>query len=375
MFDAPRRLWTSMRAILLLCVGVLAACTDRRPLAQDAWVWRRQWTPPLAAAVASAPTGLDRLRVLAVEQEPDDGRVVVVDVDIDALVAAGRPVLATWRVAGSVPPAVEDIAVVVGRLQAWRARGVDVTGVEIDHDCATGRLPIYRERLMAMRARLPRDLRLAITALPTWREDPTALRAVAAVVDEVTVQVHAVQAPRLFDADRAVDDAVAFARAAGRDVGVALPTYAARVRGGPRLRVDVDEVAAVARALREAPGIERIAWFRLGAADDPGAFAHPTLAALVAGAPTVAALDVGLEVAGDGAVDVVLVNRGTAPASVPARVPFPWPAALAEAAPGVVVDGDAFVVDDAIVPAGARRRLGWLRPAAISPSVASQESP
>ncbi len=326
----------------------------------------------MSRAVASVPASLDRLRVLVTEHEGVG--FVDVDVDVDALEAAGRPVLATWRIAGSTPlaPANLDgaLAVVLARVQRLRDGGVDVVGVELDHDCATARLPAYRDLVVEVRRRLPPGLRLAITALPTWRDDPAALRALAAVVDEVTVQVHAVKAPRLFDPRTAVDDAVAFARAAGRDVGVALPTYAARTRDGSLLRVEATEVADVAQRLRGAPGIARLAWFRLGADDDAAAFPASTLAVLLSGGPLQAAVVVETVVASDGAVDVVVVNRGTAPGVVARRTPFPAPASLAEAAPGVVVDGAAFVLtDDVILPAGARRRLGWIRPSPVVESL------
>jgi hypothetical protein len=310
--------------------------------------------------------------VLVVEHEP--AGPVVVAVDVKALAAAGRPVLATWRVGGSTPLARADLdvalAVVLSQVRRLRDGGVDVVGVEIDHDCATARLPAYRDLLVELRGRLGPGLRLAVTALPTWRDDPTALRALGGVVDEMTVQVHAMRAPRLFEPDTAVADAVAFARTAGRDVGVALPTYAARPRDGALMRVDAVEVADVARRLRGAPGISRLAWFRLGADDDAAAFPASTLEALLSGAPLRAAIVVETVAAPDGAIDVVIANRGSAPGPAPRRLPFPSPSPLAEAAPGVVVDGAAFVLgDDVILPAGARRRLGWIRPSSALESL------
>ena len=61
----------------------------------------------------------------------------------------------------------------------WRAAGVDVVGLEIDHDCATAVLADYARWLAANRP--PAPLAWSITALPTWAGAP-ALPAVAAAL-------------------------------------------------------------------------------------------------------------------------------------------------------------------------------------------------
>ena len=86
-------------------------------------------------------------------------------------------------------------------LARWRAGGVDVAGIEIDHDCATAALDDYASWLRELRDAMPRDLKLSVTALPSWLESP-ALDQVLGAVDDSVLQVHAVQRPdhALFDA-------------------------------------------------------------------------------------------------------------------------------------------------------------------------------
>ena len=44
----------------------------------------------------------------------------------------------------------------------------NLTGVEIDYDCPTSKLPAYARFLVELRSRLARRMALSITALPTW---------------------------------------------------------------------------------------------------------------------------------------------------------------------------------------------------------------
>ncbi|KAG0755400.1 hypothetical protein G6F22_020623 [Rhizopus arrhizus] len=111
-----------------------------------------------------------------------------------------------WRLAGRVDalnPAGTATRIAAAR-QAWRHAGITVAGVEIDYDCATSKLPAYRDFLAALKSRLGPDSALSITALPTWLNSPE-LDALLKMADESVLQVHAVLNPTqgLFDAKRA----------------------------------------------------------------------------------------------------------------------------------------------------------------------------
>jgi hypothetical protein len=334
-----------------LAGGCHARAVDPPPiaLAHDAYVWQRAWTEPVRAAVAAAPGELTGLRVLTLEVE--DARDAWPDVDAAALAATGRPVIAVVRIDGSRPIAGLSLAPVVDRIAAWRRTGVDVTGVEIDHDCATAALADYAAWLA--RARPGADARTAplawsITALPSWADAPADLARVAAAVDEIVVQVHAVRAPALFDSVDARRWLARFAAVVpGRPLRVALPDYRVTVAGTP-LAADPTDVAGFVRDLERHPiaGLRGVSWFRLPVDADPTTWRTATLRAVITGAPLVARVGVELIPRDHSAFDVVVANAGT--------VDAPYPAID-------VAGARAFdlVRRDAILPAGARVIAGW----------------
>lgn len=269
--------------LVALAAGASGSSTERggggggppRALVHDAYVWQRAWTGAVRASVAAAPAELATLRVL-VRELGRGGADAWPGVDTASLVRADRPVIAVVRIDGSRLPAGLSIAPVVARVEAWRAAGVRVEGIEIDHDCATAALPAYADWLARSR---PAGLRWSITALPAWADDPRALRRVVAAVDETVVQVHAVRAPEIFVPAEARAGFARFARAApGATLSIALPTYAV-VIGGVVRAARPAEVAAFVRWLArgDAPPVHRVVWFRLPVAGDTRAWPAETL--------------------------------------------------------------------------------------------------
>ena len=303
--------------VLLIILAACGGATGPEPagLTHEAYVWQRAWTPAVSSAVAAAPTDVTGLRVLAIEVT--GSAQVWPDVDVAALARAGRPVTAVMRIDGSRLPEALTLGPLVERLDGWRRAGVDVAGIEIDHDCATPALDGYAAWLEAVRP--PAPLRFSITALPTWAATPS-LRRVAAAVDELVVQVHAVRAPRIFDAGAARRWLERFAAATpGATLRVALPTYRIAV-GGAVAEANPAEVGGLLRSLQRSPiaGVGGVVWFRLPVAGDHAAWPPATLAAVIRGAPLAPALAVRLVARGAGQHDVVLENRGTIAAPFPA---------------------------------------------------------
>lgn len=302
--------------VTVAALAAVAACGRPAPapvaLEHEAYVWQRAWTGAVRASTAVASPAVTGLRVLAADVDAA-GSLVWPDVDGPSLARAGRPVTAVVRIDGSRPPEGWDPAPVLARVAAWRAAGVDVAGVEIDHDCATAALAGYARWLEAARPAGPEPaVRWSITALPTWAGSP-ALADVAAAVDELVVQVHAVQAPRLFDRAQARRWLDAFAEAVpGAHLRVALPTYQVEV-GGELLASDPAEVAALVRDLERRPidGLDGVVWFRLPVAGDRASWSAPTLEAVIAGAPLAPRVEVRLVERGPDLHDVVVVNTGT----------------------------------------------------------------
>lgn len=387
--------------LAVLCGLLLAACgRNAPPLPNDAYVWQRRWTPALNHALADSADMLRAWRVLAAELRAD-GAWFEGTPDLAALAATGRPVVLALRLDGRVGALNEaDIdARAAALLTAWRNAGIALAGLEIDYDCPTARLPAYTALLAELKARLPPDLRLSITALPTWLES-AALTELLAVPDETVLQVHAVLDPAqgtLFDARRARAWLAAYADRTTKPWRVALPAYGSRVAwdeqgqivaveserpalipGGPsaELLVAPDTIAAFVATLdRERPtGLAGIAWFRLPTQADTRAWSLPTWRAVLARHRLAPALAVAADAPGPGgARNVLLSNQGNADAPLPFIVRLDARCPAADGINGYTLEYDrqgAYLrrARDGLLRAGADRAIGWIRCDAATPS-------
>lgn len=353
-------------ACVAVAVAVAAAGGEARgergaEFTHEAYVWQRAWTPAVIDAVREHGPAFDGLRVWAAEIETNGavarwaptrstGRV-----DADP---ARRPSTVVIRVDGSVPVDAERLLAVVNDVLGSfdrRQTPHPVRTVEIDHDCATARLSAYASLLRAVRAALDDDVRLSITALPTWISSP-ALDDVLATVDEVVLQVHAVDDPRthsLFSTPRAraaVDAFAAHASEASPRLRwrVALPAYGSAVALDDKGRViavesehgrrtntaagnvrelwaEPADVAALLRSLelKRPRGLAGVVWFRLPVDGDRRAWSFATLQAVRAGRDLTPRFTVEVRAnggGGGGGGDIVLVNRGEVDAIAPHRV-------------------------------------------------------
>nr|WP_063572483.1 DUF3142 domain-containing protein [Luteibacter rhizovicinus] len=392
-------------AIVTIAAMLVAAC-DRTsaPLAHDAYVWQRQWTPALRDAMASSSDLVRDWRVL-VAQADRNGAFHTFAPDREALARSGRPVVLVVRIDGRL--AAFDAAVLADRIAALRAAwpAALIAGIEIDYDCPTARLPAYTAFLTSLRSRLG-SLPLSITALPTWLGSRD-LDALLAVPDESVLQVHAVQAPQagLFDplvANRWIDEFAAHTRKPFR---VALPTYGSRVswnEDGSLLAVESEQGALAAGAtsseLYAAPntlmafveqlskdrprGLAGVVWFRLPTADDTRAWSLATWRGVVRGQLDTLPLLITLQPgrAADAPSDVMLENRGATDAAPPPRVALPASCELADGIDGYRLQraGASFelIAEGARqIPARTRRSIGWARckpgtPLTLSPTPA-----
>ena len=340
-----------MTRVGFICLAFLGACRPAPglppPLTHDAYVWQRLWTPAVTEALRAATPWVRAWRVLGAEVGRA-GSVTLVDVDRETLVGTGKPVVLVVRITGQL--ADWDPGDVARRslalLADWQRTGLPVVALEVDHDCATKRLPAYAAflaRLRLMTDAVP--VRLAVTALPTWLKSP-ALLDVLASVDEAVLQVHSVSNPRggLFDHEQARTWVAALARTSPVAFRVALPTYGSRVSwdvGGRVVAVESEfplglegartlELGAKPQAVaslletwrdRSPLGLLGVAWFRLPTSDDRRAWSLGTWRAVIEGRE----LDgrVGAEaIAADtpGLFDVFVVNGGDLDAQLPQEV-------------------------------------------------------
>lgn len=374
---------------------LLAGCRPSPPPVtynHAAYVWQRQWNADLVEALAASRASLTELRVLALERDPG-GRWVAAAPDLAALAADGRPVVLVVRIDGFRPPAVAEAAAIAERLTeraaAWRAAGVRLVGLELDHDCARARLPEYVRLLDALKPALP-ALSLSITALPDWTGAP-GWAELLATVDHAVLQVHAVDRPErgIFEAERAEAQARTYAaQAGGRPWRLALPVYGLALRterdgrvsgieaerprgaspagGWHEWQADPVAVAGLLKRLQAEPpaGLAGILWFRLPRAGDRRAWSWTTLEAVIGGRSLHYVFEVAATPTSAGAYDLTIVNHGTLDAEPPiVRIDGdcaygdalpPWRRELAGAQRFVAEPGQR-------LRAGSRQAIGWLR--------------
>jgi hypothetical protein len=373
--------WAVALLVLLLAACVAEEPAPPRTLAHEAYVWQRQWTPAVDAAVREQSADFSGLRVLVLQQIGD--KRIEVRPDLDALRDRGLPLRLVLRIEGSRPRVDgEALAGALGDIaRQWRARGLQIEGVEVDHDCASAALADYADWLRRLRAAVPSDLALSITALPSWLEAPEGLSALREVADETVLQVHAVEAWRsaLVDAESSLRWARAWQAHAPRPFRVALPAYSLRVqfgrdgkpvtvdaegaldRSGARAqerRADPAEVARIVRALEAAnlPQLQGLLWFRLPVAGDRRSWAPATLAAVIRGALPLPHIELLAVARGAGLQDLLLRNAGAIDAAAPERIALPAHCSLVEGVGAYAAEPGSVTLSATSPP--------WLAPAA-----------
>lgn len=385
-----------MRFIVGLFLGILlAGCEqhDAPPLDQQLYIWQRQWTPAHEAALRDSHDDFSTLRVLALQAFPKAGWSRA-RIDAQRLHADGRPVIAVIRLDGQLK-SLDQAQVTSQILQVladWRAQGLTLSGVEIDHDAGNARLPAYAEFLQHLRAALPASLALSITALPAWL-DSAQLPALLATVDSSVLQVHAVSDPRrgLFDPDQALKWARAWSGITDKPFYLALPAYGVALlpddggaplvesevsleRGGKRreLLADPLQLSQLGKALRNDPPahLAGLIWFRLPLANDRRAWSLTTLRAVARGDALSSQLGLTFS-EHNGLYDIQLNNPGNLDSAWPARLMVKArDCEGADALAGYSLQQSADLLTftrlrDGRLPAGGQRAIGWARCANI----------
>lgn len=353
-------------AILLCVLGVSGSTPQGRATAQalphDAYVWQRVWTPQVIAAARRSSEVVRAWRVLVAESDRS-GRWTASAIPWAELLALQRPVIAAIRIDGRLDearmPALLDQ--IVSRIDAIASGhpAPTLAGLEIDYDCPTSKLPAYASFLAELRKRLARPIALSITALPTWMASAD-LERLTGEVDEIVLQVHAVDEPRrgLFSPARAELWVREFGRRIHRPFRVALPAYDVRVswRADGRLASVEGEVPllvgaadsellgaepeAVLRFLQAlnhaAPaGLIGVAWFRLPTDADARAWSPQTWRAVIDGALPPTRLRAGLVPTERPDVwTIALSNDGPVDAALPRQVRLDAGCEMADGANG-----------------------------------------
>lgn len=358
----PAWVWLLLGALPFSCLTGAREPPQRLP--QDAYIWQRQWSTGVVAAVQQSSDLVRAWRVLAAESDAR-GHLRQTTVEWTALESSRRAIILVIRIEGQLTHWDEEalregLRAVLSR---WREHRVPVAGVEIDHDCGTAKLLAYARFLAELRARLDDTVPLSITALPAWLSSPD-LNALLTQVDEVVLQVHAVQSPRagLFDPRLARQWVETLARRTATPFRVALPTYGSRVSwrndgsllaveseapllvggdGAVELMASPQEVAMLLRGLERdpPPHLAGIVWFRLPTASDSRAWSLNTWRAVILGKPLDARIDVLLNNSDTpGMHHLVLVNQGDIDAELPQSVELPDACTLADGINGYTLE-------------------------------------
>ena len=178
----------ALMILLVVTVPFRATATTVHADAYDAfWLWGGV----LPQAV------LDRARTVYVLQgrvagwpTPDDAPTLLAQ-GISVPRIAGRDVWLVYRAQTLRWPAAA-YTTLLAQLDRWRRASNRVVGVQIDFDARASFLVEYAAFLRDLRQRLPADCRLGITGLLDWgaNAEPSAIDALAGVVDEVVIQTY-----------------------------------------------------------------------------------------------------------------------------------------------------------------------------------------
>jgi hypothetical protein len=366
--------------------------------ADEVYIWQRQWHQGLLDELAAQKDLYRALRVLALQQQSAN-QWVDVQSDVPALVRSGLPITLVVRLPGSQPmaSATQLGERVLQKLQAWRAQGLVAARVEIDFDCAESKLSDYQQMLQGLRQLLPENTPLDITALPSWLGAKPFVPLVNSV-DRITLQVHAVQAPKrgLFDPRMAEFWVRKLSQLSQKPFSVALPAYGARLILDAQDRVigvehemdiadrskrsaELDASPQSVRALLDAfsnrpvKNLESFVWFRLPLSTDQRAWHPNTLRALIEKRALFAKVEIRYVPNNVGGFDVVMVNVGNLKAPSPFRISVN-PQCHGEGLASYQLNKNVFITKTPIELTPAQERtVAWLRcPANVHPQVLSR---
>lgn len=345
--------------LLLICS--LASChKPSTPLAHDAYIWQRQWTPAVSDAVRRAADIMQGWRLLGAYCD-ESGHLRQTSPDWAVINRSGKPVIMVVRIDNQLVRWDEDslLSEIQTSIGQWRSNTNLLVGVEIDHDSATARLPQYASFLKRLRAQTDSGLKLSVTSLPTWLSSLD-LDGLFEPVDEVVLQVHAVQAANegIFNREDAAAWISHISARIKKPFRVALPAYGVRIaqrqdgsvlsveseaplfsKGGrvTEIAVDPGEVAALLRELEHhrPDHLVGIVWFRLPVATDRRSWSLATLEAVIHDKHLESHAELVVEDSGTpGVKTLALVNSGDLDAHLPQVLELPDDCALADGVHG-----------------------------------------
>jgi hypothetical protein len=394
-----------MFAVIALVAGCRRSAPESTtPLRQRGYIWQREWNAAVADSLANARKKMDGVVILGSEivWNGKGPEVVSATINWEMLKEADAPCSIALRIAPG--PIFEDktrtrfiVAAVQALLEQMRVHGVTLQEFQLDFDCPQKDLQSYRTLVQTLRSLL-RPVRLVITTLPSWLDEPEFVP-LAREADGYVLQVHSV--PTSNETGRASLCDVRLARkwaakaaSFGMPFSVALPTYrcsAGYNREGKLLSIAMDSVQPawppdtrilefetnpdeIADLVKEwqhnrPAELREIIWYRLPVATDTRNWRWVTLLKVMSGERPVHKLEVLQE--GENPVDLSVVNLGEADERLDSVVTVTWSGqtlVAADALAGWMVNPGKEKAVFTITPGfrirlspGGKREIGWLR--------------
>jgi hypothetical protein len=392
---------------LSLC-ALLASCYPQRssdkPLTERGYLWQREWTDAVNAAVTSADRNMDGIIVLGTDIQWNAGKPNLIRANLswETLKRLQKPVALALRIEPypgpfvSRDPAAETIIQEATRLVREASNNaVNLSELQLDFDCPQKKLAGYKTWVKMVRAAI-QPMKLVLTTLPAWLEErdfPDLIRQ----CDEYVLQVHSIPTghPTGVICDVALArNWAAKADALSRPFDVALPTYRCAAGYDPigkLLGVAMDSVEplfppgtrllefdsdaeALARLINDWRSarpeyLKGVIWYRLPVSTDRQNWRWPTLLAVMKGRSPLHRLEVLRE--GDNPVDLSISNTGEADVPLHCTVTVTWKE-------GVLIASDVLPGWNILVqprratfssnsgrglrlPPGTKTGIGWLR--------------
>jgi hypothetical protein len=341
---------SSIGCILFVC-ALFTSCRlqpqlfGNTPLPQRGYLWQRNWTPAVTAAVTEADRHMDGVIVLGSEIQWTGGKPTPIRAKLswETLKTLKKSVALALRIDPYPGPFLEhNLAATSVLNEAARLihevheHQLNLSELQLDFDCPQKKLAGYEIWVRLVRAAI-RPVKLILTVLPVWLDEPDFADLIRES-DGYVLQVHSVPTGHQIGHDVICDPALArswVTKAAklDRPFHVALPTYRCTAGYGPAgnlLGVAMDSVTPVfppgTRLLEfdsDADALARlvndwhtarpacfkgIIWYRVPVSSDRQNWRWPTMIAVMQGRTPLHRLEVSGQ--GDNPVDLSISNNG-----------------------------------------------------------------
>lgn len=207
-------------------------------MANEIYVWNRNWTEQVSVAIKNADKSCNNFVVLAAEitLRGESPKVALAKIDWGVLKNVSAPVGLAVRIGSFSGPFNGDDKVTQYILRICRNilqnagnAGVKVAELQLDFDCAERNLDGYQKWIEAIRREI-KPTPVTFTALPCWLDRKKEFAALVAAADGFILQVHALEKPKspqdvcIFNPTNA-REAVERAAKFGIPFRVSMPTY------------------------------------------------------------------------------------------------------------------------------------------------------